>query len=374
MSKDKNAANGDEADDKQQEEFVIVEVDSNGKPLAEAADHDTGDEDEDLNEDESEAGAEDEERLGHDESDDEGTLAGETPDEKRERRRRENRTKRIRNRVAAEAKDRLIENQGRMLLSLQEQVAKLQGRTVQYDVNLLQSQLAQVEAQQTDAKAVLAKLHKAGDGEGIAEVVEMQMNLRDQHRQIVEQLRRAKASGPRKGPADAAEDAEAPAQPTARRTPAPDPEILRRAQDWAARNKWANPRSGDPEEIQIIRAIDQNLANEGWDPRSNDYWAELTSRVRRRLPHHFKKAASNGDGRGESRVSNGNGARRPAQGGPRMAPASQSNGGSRPLGRNEVRVTPERKQAMQEAGMWDDPAKRNRMLAQYAKFDRENAA
>lgn len=379
MSKDNTAGGGGNPDtDNQEEEFIAIEVDSGGKPVnkqqdteAEVAGHDSED-DEDVDVDDLERDDDDdrEERLGHAEGDQED----ETPEERRDRRRREQRAKRVRNRVAAEAKDRLIQNQGRMLLDLQEKVNKLQGRTVQYDVNLLQSQISQIESQQTDAKAVLAKLVKAGDGEGVAEITELQMQLRDQHRQITEQLKRAKASKKGvKAEDDGEEAGDEGGQPQQqRRGPAPDPEVVRRAQSWAAKHKWADPRQGDPEEVQIIRAIDHNLHQEGWDPRADDYWQELTSRIKRRLPHHFKKAAPNGEANGGRRV-NGDNGKRPAQGGPRMAPASQSGGASRPLGKNEVRVTPERKAAMQAAGKWDDPVKRNRMLAEYARYDRENA-
>lgn len=380
MSKNNAAGGGGktDTDNQEEEEFVVVEVDASGKPIqGEAAGHDSEDDDQDEDEDQDDADDDadaddpDEQRMGHVE----GEQDEETPEQRRDRRKREQKAKRVRNRVAAEAKDRLIQNQGRMLLDLQEKVNKLQGRTTQYDVNLLKSQLAQVESQQGDAKAVLAKLVKAGDGEGVAEITELQMQLRDQHRQISEQLKRAGKKGNGRAEADDGEGGEETPPQQQRRGPAPDPEVVRHAQAWAAKHKWADPRKGDPEEVQIVRAIDHNLHQEGWDPRSQDYWDELTSRVRRRLPNHFKKPAPNGEGnRGGRRVSDNGGDKRPAQGGPRMAPASQSGGGSRPLGKNEVRVTPDRKKAMQDAGMWDDPKKRNRMLAQYAKYDRENAA
>lgn len=350
----KETVDGKENQDEQ--EFVAVEVDEKGEPL-----HAAEEQKETVAEDDDAEDSAEDERLGHDEDEDEGSHAGETLEEKRERRRRENRTKRIRNRVAAEAKDRLIENQGRTLLNLQEQVAQLQGRTVQYDMNLLQNALQQVELQQTDAKSVLAKLSKAGDHEGVAEVVELQMNLRDQHRQIAEQLRRAKSQQGRMT------DGENPAaERAAPRAPAPDPTVMSKAKDWAAKNPWADPRSGDPEEAQIVRIIDQNLHREGWDPRGDDYWTELSERTKRYLPHRFQSASK---GKETTQQQNGGGKKMSQSGGPKMAAASQSNG--RTLGKNEVRVTPARRKAMEEAGMWADPQKRNRMLAQYAKYDRE---
>jgi hypothetical protein len=370
---EKTAAGGQAADKQPvEEEFVVVEVDEKGQPIAQADDAGADDGvDDDVDAGDDDPSDDVDERLGHEEGEDDGAHAGETPEEKRERRRRENRTKRIRNRVAAEAKDRLIQNQGTMLLNLQEQVAKLQGRTVQYDVNLLQNQIDQIESQQRDAKSVLAKLSKAQDHDGIAEVVEVQMNLRDQHRTLSEQLRRASAAAKGRKPADdSGEEGEQPTRGQPRRQ-APDPEVVRRAQSWAAKHKWAHPRTGDPEEVEIMRAIDHTLSQEGWDARSDEYWTELTNRAKRRLPHHFKqKAAPNGGGNNGGRPVNNGG--KPASGGPRMAPASQG-GGQRPLGKNEVRVTPARKEAMKAAGKWDDPVKRNRQLAAYAKYDRDLA-
>jgi hypothetical protein len=366
----KENANGKPED----EELVVIEVDDQGRPINGSAEEpdDDGDKD-DLDDggaegaDDGDGAEDDDERLGHSEQEDnEGAVA------RRERRRREQRAKRVRNRVAAESKDRLIENQGRLLLNLQEQVAKLQGRTVQYDVNLLQSQLAQVESQQAEAKTVFINLSKSGDSEGLAEVVELQMALRDQHRMVAEQLRRAKGPG-RKGPEGAEDQDNTQQAPPARKGPTPDPEVIRRAQVWAERNKWLTDPKTDPEDIAIARAVDQNMHREGWDPRTDDYWQEFNDRLAVRLPHYFKsKPGQNGRGNnGRSHVnSNGNGGQRPAQGGPRMAPVSQT--GSRQLGRNEVYVSPARKEALQKAGMWDDPVKRNRVLAQYKKFDSEN--
>ena len=41
--------------------------------------------------------------------------------------------------------------------------------------------------------------------------------------------------------------------------------------------------------------------------------------------------------------------------------------------KKEVYVTPDRKQAMIEAGYWDDPVKRTQMLKAYQAHDRNSA-
>ena len=38
--------------------------------------------------------------------------------------------------------------------------------------------------------------------------------------------------------------------------------------------------------------------------------------------------------------------------------------------RKGVYVTPERRQAMEDAGVWDDPVARNKYLKAYAEYDR----
>ena len=40
--------------------------------------------------------------------------------------------------------------------------------------------------------------------------------------------------------------------------------------------------------------------------------------------------------------------------------------------RREIYITPERKQAMEDAGYWEDPEKRKRMLKRYAEQDRNS--
>ena len=42
--------------------------------------------------------------------------------------------------------------------------------------------------------------------------------------------------------------------------------------------------------------------------------------------------------------------------------------------KREIYVTPERKQAMIEAGIWDDPVRRNQMLKAYQAYDKSSAS
>jgi hypothetical protein len=70
----------------------------------------------------------------------------------------------------------------------------------------------------------------------------------------------------------------------------------------------------------------------------------------------------------------GDGDDAPARNAKRKAPPTGSGREyAPPSTKNEVVVTPERKQAMVEAGVWDDPVARKRYLKAYQDYDRNTA-
>jgi hypothetical protein len=107
---------------------------------------------------------------------------------------------------------------------------------------------------------------------------------------------------------------------------------------------------------------------EGFDPRTKEYWDELTKRCRRAIPHQFEDSRRSDDDeedekdiRRDSRKNRGSG------------PKFSTGGRERNLRKNEVYVSAERKQAMIDAGVWDDPKLRGRYLKNYQRWDKENA-
>ena len=137
---------------------------------------------------------------------------------------------------------------------------------------------------------------------------------------------------------------------------APKAEVTERAQKWAARNSWFNANGNDPDSL-AAKAIDAGLANEGFDPASKKYWKELDRRLADRLPHRF--AQEEDSGYTEAKKSGRQG---PPVGGSREISAP---------GSKKVFVSAERIQAMKDAGYWDDPVLRQRMLKRYQETDRE---
>jgi len=139
--------------------------------------------------------------------------------------------------------------------------------------------------------------------------------------------------------------------------PAPqNNEVTERAQRWAAENTWFNANGNDPDSV-AAKAIDAGLVAEGFNPATKQYWKELDRRLAERLPHRF---ADDDDSDYTE----------PQQSGRRGPPVGGSREMSAP-GSKKVFVSAERIQAMKDAGYWDDPVLRQRMLKRYQEVDRE---
>lgn len=130
-------------------------------------------------------------------------------------------------------------------------------------------------------------------------------------------------------------------------------EVQRNAQSWLQKNKWYDPQARDTDS-RIAKVIDQDLASEGWDPADPEYWEELDNRLSARLPHRYSAKT---------------GTTPPKRVGP-----TASSRVANPTGKtsNSYKLSPDRVRAIKEAGAWDDPARRNRMIKAYAEFDKQN--
>ena len=91
-----------------------------------------------------------------------------------------------------------------------------------------------------------------------------------------------------------------------------------RAEDWASRNEWFG--SDEPMTLTAMYLHKQLTEVEGFDPTSDDYYAEIDNRIRVEFPHKFQAAKPK------------------ATGGPKVASASR--GGGNGNGRREIKLTP----------------------------------
>jgi len=127
-------------------------------------------------------------------------------------------------------------------------------------------------------------------------------------------------------------------------------DVQRNAKDWLGKNKWYDPQARDTDS-KIAKVIDTELASEGWDPADPEYWDELDNRLQARLPHRYggKSGARRGGPTASSRTAN---------------PSGKS--------ANTITLSKARVDAIKDAGAWDDPAKRAKMIRAYAAFDKQN--
>ena len=81
-------------------------------------------------------------------------------------------------------------------------------------------------------------------------------------------------------PVQLADGGRLPPQPTAQDLPAPDPQ----AEAWASRNTWFGQ---DRAMTYTAFEIHKDLVNEGFDPQSTEYYAEVDNRIKVDFPHKF---------------------------------------------------------------------------------------
>ncbi len=308
------------------EELVIVEPgeEPEAQDDAPAADADEQDDDEDDADDE---------RMGVSEDDSEDEIVDKNKKNRETRAKRRQIQKQAKERAQRELQ--MLREQNAMM---EQRLRAIEGNTISQQAQSIgqQYETAMREAQQ--AEIIIARAVEAGNGEDVA----VAMRMRDEAKERAQQLAYAK------------QQAEQYAQQATQ--PQVDPRTVDYAKQWLDANPWYNPQGRD-EDSAITKAIDNALAAEGWNPASEEYWHELTRRVAARI---------GGDDAPASRREAAPRRKAPPTGNTREhAPAST---------KNEVVVTPERKQAMIEAGVWDDPVARNRYLKAYQSYDRENSA
>jgi hypothetical protein len=216
----------------------------------------------------------------------------------------------------------LLQRQNR---ELQERLAAVERRGVQSEVSSMEKKIQEEEERYKWAQDQLKKAVSELDGETFVSAQQVQADAEKK----LEYWRWKKQS--------MVEQAEAP--------PKPDSRVIEQTNKWMERNKWFNPNGGDTDS-DIARVIDAQLARENYDPASSEYWEELDSRLRERLPNKQRR--------------------------PRSVVTGSERESSPQASGDSFYVSPERVRALKEAGFWDDPKMRAKMIKQYANWNRNN--
>ena len=191
--------------------------------------------------------------------------------------------------------------------NIQKENADLKSRMEALDKNYLEQFESRVSSELETAKRVLKEAHETGD---IDKLVEAQEALAE----LTLQKTTAKSS---KEASVVAEREEQPA-PQAAPQPAPQQAVDPKAEKWAKENEWFGQ-----DEVMTYAAFGihrRMVEDEGFDPSSDEYYAEIDNRLRTEFPNKFdSKAKSNGG---------------------RKVASAESSASRKKSGRKTVRLTP----------------------------------
>lgn len=287
-----------------------------------------------------------------DEADDAELAAATSDDEReqiREARRAERKARKQAQREQAARKDREIEMLREQVVRLQQAVGGVSVQQQAQRLGQVKAAINQLNTSADELKAIIASeeataAQRAEATDRLFEVRQRAQALEAMHDRAVQQFRRPQAE------TDQAATAQA----------RPDPRLVQHANAFMAKHKWFKLDSPEVD-ARVARSVDEALFAEGWDPTTREYWEELEERLQKYLPHRFsgynpQKSRPNAGGGGAPRGAGGSG-------------RSSDGTGGRPF-----TLSPERVNAMREAGMWDDPVKRAKAIKRYQDFDRSQQA
>ena len=233
--------------------------------------------------------------------------------------------------VEKDTKLHLLERQNQELL---ERLAIVEKKTQGTEIARINKAIEDQEAKILFAKQKIKEATETGNGELLTSAQEMWYDAKKQFESL-EGLKRQSV-----------------AQPQHQTIQAPDPMVTRYATSWMDENPWYDPNGRDPDS-KIALTIDQAMAEEGWNPKSQDYWEELDNRLAKYLPHRYSNVV-------ETSVTPTT--RRPRN----VVTSSGRESAASSGGKNTFTLTPDQVRAMKDAGMWDDPDKRAKMIRRYA--------
>ena len=225
----------------------------------------------------------------------------------------------------------LLERQNQELL---ERLAIVEKKTQGSEIARINKALEDQETRILYAKEKIKEATETGNGDLLTQAQELWYEAKKQYESL-ENLKRQSVQ-----------------QPQHQTIQAPDPMVARYASDWMSENPWYNPNGKDPDS-KIALTIDQSMAEEGWNPKTQEYWEELDNRLAKYLPHRYSGAVETSVNPSTKRPRN-------------IVTSSGRESASSSGGKNTFTLSPDQVRAMKDAGMWDDPDKRAKMIRRYA--------
>ena len=217
--------------------------------------------------------------------------------------------------------------------SVQAEAQQLKQRMDTLDNSYVQEYSSRVESQMASAEGELARAMEVGDTNAVVEAQRKITRLAIEN----DRAEQAKAQQERSAKAAEAQPAAEVSQPSSQQQPRrPDP----KAEAWAQKNEWFG---SDEAMTYAAFGIHKKLVeDEGFDPKTDDYYTELDRRMGDEFPH---------------KLGNSGGSKRPAQ---TVASVSRNTSG-RSSGK-KVRLTPSQVAIAKKLGV---------PLEEYAKHVKE---
>lgn len=222
---------------------------------------------------------------------------------------------------------------------LMARIYNIEKKTLSHDIARIEKAIEDQETRVNYAKMKMSEAMSAGDGDTYSQAQEIWLEAKNQ----VSNLKNLRDQTSRI----------AVAPPPA---PSVDPRLQRHANEWMERNPWYDHNANDTD-TKIAKIVDEELVSEGWDPTTKDFWDELDNRLSKRIYHRYNENIDV----------------KPSSKGPRSVVTSSGresiNGSSN---RGTFTLSPEQVKAIKDAGMWDNPKMRAKMIHRYAEYARNN--
>ena len=266
----------------------------------------------------------------------------------------QNRLRRERQRQARDRTQQELQALRAQVAHLTQAVSQGQLGTVGAAVESLDAQFTQVRAQFQDAERRYSMAITNGDGPAATQALADRDSALEKARDIENKRGQASRAAQQIQARGQQQD---PRQPQGRQpaaAPEVDPEVADHGLVFMRDHSWYE-LNGTDRDSQMVHFIDTRLANQGYDPRTPEYWTELRNQVKEMLPHRF---TGNGASSGSQ----------PARRGPPMA--GPGGGQSRQETRDPLAA--HRVEALKQAGMWDDPELRARGIKSYRDYDAQH--
>jgi len=281
---------------------------------------------------------------GNDDFDDEPAKGEEVDPERekiREARREERKLKKQLHREKARESNHLITALRKQNEALAERLAVIEKKTSGSELAQVNKAIEDAGVQVEYAKMKMQEAVESNDGMSLTKAQEMWYEAKRKQ----EALQNLKVQATKQA-----------SQPPKQNIDVPDPMVQKLAADWMEQNKWYDPHGKDLDS-EIAQKIDKKLTEEGYDPSTQDYWDELDDRLEKYIPQKANR------GYNEPSVRNQR---------PRSVVTSSGRESTATAKTGAYVLSPDRVAAIKEAGAWDDPVRKMKMINNFRAWDREN--